>query len=130
MNFQLIVTTVKSDLTENIVKAAKKAGAPGSTILPAHGTGIHEAKSFFGLELDISSDVILFLLEEHLVDTVLETIHQAGNFDKPGTGIAFVIPVVKTLGLQQQIVHFQKILKSHDTSTGISKHHFVQKSEF
>ena len=114
MDFQLIVTTVKSDLTEHVVKAAKKAGASGSTVLPAHGTGIHEAKSFFGLELDISTDVILFLLEEHLVDNVLQAINKKGDFDKPGTGIAFVLPVMKVLGLSTQIPHFQKMLNSHN----------------
>ena len=110
MNFQLIVVTVKTDLTDAIIKVAKEVGASGSTILPAHGTGIREAKSFFGLELDIASDVILFLLEEHLVDVVLDAIQRKGQFDNPGTGIAFVLPVVKAVGLNEQVPHFQKIL--------------------
>ena len=129
MDFQLIVTTVKSDLTEKIIKSAKKVGAPGSTVLPAHGTGIHEAKSFFGLEMDITTDMVLFLLEEHLVDDVLDAISRTGQFEKPGTGIAFVMPVGRVVGLQQQIPHFQRMLKSHDTSTGISSHHMVQNPE-
>lgn len=114
MEFQLVVATVKTDLTEHIIKAAKKAGASGSTVLPAHGTGLHEAKSFFGLELDISSDVVLFLLEEHLVDGVLSAICVEGEFDKPGTGIAFVLPVLKAAGLNQQIAHFQSVLERHN----------------
>ncbi|MBF0380308.1 MAG: P-II family nitrogen regulator [Magnetococcales bacterium] len=127
MEFQLLIVTVKSDLTDKIVKVAKKSGAPGSTILPAHGTGIHEAKSFFGLELDITTDMIIFLLEEHLVDPVLEAVGKAGEFNKPGTGIAFVLPVMKVVGLQAQIPHFQRMLKRHDISSGISKHHMIQK---
>ena len=114
MEFQLIITTVKSELTEQILKAAKKAGAPGSTIVPAHGTGIHEAKSFFGLELDIASDMIFFLTEKHLVDNILEAISKEGKFDEPGTGIAFVMPVTKTVGLQGQIPHFQQLLNHQD----------------
>ncbi|MBF0380498.1 MAG: P-II family nitrogen regulator [Magnetococcales bacterium] len=113
MDFQLLVVTVKSDLTEKVVEAAKKVGAPGSTVLPAHGTGITEAKSFFGLDLDISTDVILLLLVKHLVDDVLQAINEAGEFDKPGTGIAFVVPVDKTIGLQPQIPHFNRMLKRH-----------------
>jgi nitrogen regulatory protein P-II 1 len=128
MDFQLLIATVKSDLTETIIKAAKKAGAPGSTVLPARGTGIHEAKSFFGLELDITTDMVIFLLEEHLVEDVLGAISKAGEFEKPGTGIAFVMPVMKVVGLQAQMPHFQRMLKRHDTSTGISKHHMIPES--
>ena len=72
--------------------------------------------------------MVLFLLEEHLVDDVLEAISNKGGFDKPGTGIAFVMPVMKTIGLQQQMPHFQRMLKRHDTSTGISKHTMIQRS--
>jgi nitrogen regulatory protein P-II 1 len=126
MEFQLLIATVKSDLTEIIVKAAKKVGATGSTVLPAHGTGIHEAKSFLGIELDITTDMVIFLLGEHLVEDVLDAISKAGEFEKPGTGIAFVMPVVKVVGLQAQIPHFQRMLKRHDTSKGLSQHHIVQ----
>ena len=66
--------------------------------------------------------MILFLLEEQLVDDVLEVVYKKGNFDKPGTGIAFVLPVMKVIGLNSQISHFQRMLKRHDTSTGISGH--------
>jgi nitrogen regulatory protein P-II 1 len=114
MEFQLLIATVKSDLTDKIVKAAKQVGAPGSTVMPAHGTGINEAKSFFGLDLDITSDVIMFILEEHLVDDVLEAIGTAGDFGKPGTGVAFVIPVTKTLGLQSQVMHYKKMNSSNN----------------
>lgn len=127
MHFQLIVTLLKSELTPDVIKAAKKAGAPGSTILPAHGTGIHEAKSFFGMELDTSTDAVLFLVEEHLVDDILEAIGAAGRFDEPGTGIAYVQPVLKAIGLQAQIPHFQRVLKRHEVSADGSDHVLIPK---
>ena len=112
MAFQLVVAMVKSELTDRIVQAAKGAGAPGSTVLPAHGTGIHEAKTFFGMDLEIASDVILFLLTAELADKVLQAIRQEGRFDEPGTGIAFVIPVDRVVGLQGQNTPLQHMKKS------------------
>ncbi len=56
----------------------------------------------------------MFLLEEHMVDGVLEAIGKAGDFGKPGTGVAFVVPVTKTLGLQSQVMHFNKMLSSQN----------------
>ena len=93
MKFKLILSTVKADITDHIVDAAKKAGATGATIIPARGTGIHEAKTFFGLSLEAQTDIIMFLVEEHLVSKILNTIKKTGNFHKPGTGIAFVVSI-------------------------------------
>jgi len=108
MQFKIIFASVKTDITDKIVDAAKEAGATGATIVPARGTGIHEAKTFFGLSLEVQTDIILFLLEEHLIQNVLETIGRVGEFDKPGTGIAFVLPVEQVIGLESQIEQFKK----------------------
>ena len=108
MKFKVIIATVKADITDKVVDAAKEAGATGATIIPARGTGIHEAKTFFSLTLEDQSDVIMFLLEEHLVTTILDAIKIAGEFDKPGTGIAFVLPVDHVTGLESQIDRFKK----------------------
>ncbi len=111
MQFKIILASVKTDITDKIVDAAKKSGATGATIIHARGTGIREAKTFFGLSLEAHTDIIMFLLEESLVGKVLETIGTVGQFNKPGTGIAFVLPVDQVIGLESQIESFEKQLK-------------------
>ena len=108
MRFKLILSSVKPDITDDIVDAAKEAGATGATIIPARGTGIKEAKTFFGLSLEARTDIILFLVEEHLVTKILDAIRKAGEFHKPGTGIAFVIPVEHVVGLESQMEKFKQ----------------------
>lgn len=108
MHFKNIIASVKSDITDKVVDAAKAAGATGATIIHARGTGIREAKTFFGLSLEAQTDIIMFLLEESLVAKVLKTIGQVGEFDKPGTGIAFVVPVDQVIGLESQIDTFKQ----------------------
>lgn len=108
MQFKIILASVKTDITNKIVDAAKEAGATGATIIPARGTGIREAKTFFGLSLEAQTDIIMFLLEERLIEKILETIGRVGRFDKPGTGIAFVLPVDQVIGLESQIETFKK----------------------
>ena len=107
MKFKVILAPVKTDKTDPIVDAAKEAGATGATIIPARGTGMHEAKTFFGLTLEDQTDIVMFLVEEHLVKQILEAIKTAGEFDKPGTGIAFVLPVEDVVGLESQIDKFK-----------------------
>jgi nitrogen regulatory protein P-II 1 len=108
MKFKIVFALVKTHKTDPIVDAAKETGATGATIIPARGTGIHEAKTFFGLTLEDQTDIVIFLLEEHLVKPILEAIKTAGEFEKPGTGIAFVLPVEQVLGLESQMEKFKK----------------------
>ncbi len=108
MRFKLILSSVKSDITDTIVDAAKAAGATGATIIPARGTGINEAKSFFGLSLEAQTDIIMLLVEEHRVVEILDVIKEAGEFEKPGTGIGFVLPVEHVVGLESQMEKFKE----------------------
>lgn len=108
MKFKVILASVKTDITDLVVDAAKKAGATGATIIPARGTGMREAKTFFGLSLEAPTDIIMLLLEEHIVRQVLNAISAAGKFDKPGTGIAFVLPVETVVGLESQLERFKQ----------------------
>ena len=94
---------VKPDLTDRVVNSAKQVGATGATIIPASGTGAHEAKSFFGLSLDIRTDVVIFLVDGEMVEPVLSAIKEAGRFSEPGTGIAFVLAVEQTAGFESQL---------------------------
>lgn len=108
MRFKIILAPVKTEKTDRVVDAAKQAGATGATIIPARGTGMHEAKTFFGLTLEDQTDIIMFLVEEHIVQDILDAINAAGEFSKPGTGIAFVVPVEQVIGLESQMERFRE----------------------
>jgi nitrogen regulatory protein P-II 1 len=103
MAYKSIVAMVKPNLTDRVVDSAKAVGAKGATIIPASGTGAHEAKTFFGLSLDVRTDVIILLVEEGMVEPVLSAIQEAGQFSEPGTGIAFVMNVEQTVGFESQV---------------------------
>ena len=103
MAFKCIVAMVKPDLTDQVVSLAKEVGATGATIIPASGTGAREAKTFFGLSLDIRTEVVLFVVNDEMVEPVLSAIKEAGRFREPGTGIAFVLPVEQAVGFESQL---------------------------
>ncbi len=107
MKFKLIMVFSKPNITDQIVDAMKKKGATGATIIPARGTGLHEAKTFFGLSIEDQTDIIVFLVEEHVVENLLEVIKSEGKFDKPNTGIAFVLPIEHIIGLESQMKIFK-----------------------
>ncbi|MDH3265329.1 MAG: P-II family nitrogen regulator [Gammaproteobacteria bacterium] len=104
MHFKLIVAFVEEKKTDDIMDAAREAGATGCTVINnARGEGLEENKTFFGLTLASQRDVVLLLVEEHLSRSILEHIGKVGEFDeKPGTGIAVAIDVEDAVGVVHQ----------------------------
>jgi len=105
MHFKMIIVFVEDTATDDVMKAARQAGATGATVINnARGEGLKKSKTFFGLSLDTQRDVLLFLVEEHLSRHILEEIARVGKFDdKPGTGIAFQLDVEDAVGVSHQI---------------------------
>jgi len=113
MHFKLIICFVEDSKTDDVLDAAREAGATGSTIINnARGEGVQKNKTFFGLSLETQRDVVLFLVEEHLSRHILETIENAGQFDeKPGSGIAIQIDVEDAVGVSHQIQTLQNLVE-------------------
>ena len=113
MRFKLIIALVEDSQTNDVLEAARQAGATGSTVInQARGEGLEKPKTFFGLTLETQRDVVLFLVEEHMSRTILETIANVGQFDKkPGSGIAFQIDVEDAVGVSHQIRQLAKVVE-------------------
>jgi hypothetical protein len=105
MHFKLIIIMAEDERTQDIINAARKAGATGCTVLnQARGEGINPTKTFLGLSIDSQVEVILMLAEEHMSREIMEKAAIAGEFDEtPGTGIACQIDVEDAIGVRHQI---------------------------
>ena len=113
MHFKLLIALVEDTKTEDVMDAARHAGATGATVITeAHGEGLFEAKTFFGLNLETQRDVLLFLVEEHLCRDILETIAEVGDFEtRPGSGIAFQLDVEDAVGVSQQVAKLNAVVE-------------------
>lgn len=105
MHFKLLLVFVEDSKTDEVMKAAREAGATGATIINnARGEGVTKTKTFLGLTLETQRDVVLFIVEEHLSRHILETISEVAGFDEePGRGIAIQIDVEDAVGVTHQI---------------------------
>jgi hypothetical protein len=102
MRFKLIVAMVNPNITNNIIETAKAKGATGDVILSGRGTGIEETK-LFGISVADKTDVILFLVEEHIVKPIMDGFNEECKIEEPGNGIAMVLSIDKVAGLDRQI---------------------------
>jgi nitrogen regulatory protein P-II 1 len=108
MRFKLIVAAVKKDLSEKVIDTAKEAGATGATIIPARGIGAAEKKTFFGLSIEGPTDVVLFVVEEHVSDDILSALTAKCQIQEPGAGIAFSVAIEEVAGIESQMKKFRE----------------------
>jgi len=98
-DFVLIVTIVKKGWGDEVIKASRKAGAQGGTVLFGRGTGIHENKSIFGLMIEPEKEIVLTMAQSTIADSIVDSITNAVNLDEPGTGVGFMVSLEKVFGI-------------------------------
>ncbi|MEX2573826.1 MAG: P-II family nitrogen regulator [Balneolaceae bacterium] len=97
--YKLIVFIVGKGRSREVLRACKKAGAEGGTVLRGTGTGIHNTGSFLGIKFEPEKDVILCLSTDKFVDKLLDRVTAAAGLDEPGRGIAFVLDSPSVTGI-------------------------------
>ncbi|GAA0493526.1 P-II family nitrogen regulator [Salinibacillus aidingensis] len=97
--YDLIVTIVNKGDSDEVVEASKSAGAEGGTIINGRGTGIHEKAKLFNILIEPEKEVVLTLISRDKTQDVLEAIEVEGKLNQPGKGIAFVMEVERTVGI-------------------------------
>ena len=113
MHFKLIITFVEDNKTDDVMDAAREAGATGATVINnARGEGLKQSKTFFGLSLETQRDVLMFLVEEHMSRTIIEKISDVAGFEEnPGSGIAFQVDVEDAVGVTKQIAELSEAVE-------------------
>jgi len=95
----LITCIVNKGNADDVMEAARKAGATGGTVLAARGTGKEEDQKFFGIQLVPEKDMLLILVGSSLTGQVLEAIREVPSLSQPGSGIAFCTDVERFMTL-------------------------------
>lgn len=105
MKMKLIVAIVDDTVTDEIIEAARNAGATGATVITGvRGEGLKVEKTFLGLDLTGQRDLVLFLVVAERARTILETIDEAGGLTESRTkGIALQLDLEDAVGLHSQL---------------------------
>ena len=116
MKFKLIIAFLPDDRLDEVLGAARAAGATGSTVITsARGQGLEPERKFLGLEVTSHRNLALWLVDEGVAADVLARIASVGRFEEErGAGIACQIDVEEAVGLMRQI----KAMKERDHPGG------------
>ncbi len=111
MRFNLIVAFVNPSITEKVIETAKKTGATGDVIIQGKGTGI-EPSQFLGLSIQDKTDIVLFVVEEHHTNKIMNAVSEECDIEDPGNGILITLQIDKVAGLSKQIKKIRENLKT------------------
>ena len=94
--FELIVCIVNAGFSQNVMAAARRAGARGGSILRGRGSADPEAEEFFNISIQPDKEIILILSSSDTKDAILKAIYQDSGLTTAANGIAFSLPVERT----------------------------------
>lgn len=92
---EMIAVIVNSGFADDVMMAARKAGAHGGTVLNARGTGKQEDVKFFGISIVPEKEILLIVSEKDKSKAILDAIKALDCFSTPGSGICFSTDVDK-----------------------------------
>jgi len=98
--YEMIFCIINAGFSETVMDAAREAGARGGTVIRARGTAGKEAEEIFRITVHPDKEVIMILVTKDIKDAVLEAIYKSAGMSTAGQGIAFSLPVNRTVGLQ------------------------------
>lgn len=99
LEFNAVVAIIPADKKEIAVEAAKNAGASGVTIIDAEGMGLSKFDNLFRVNHEASDAALIFLLPNHMVDTIIDSIINRLHITTNGDGIVFSFPINQLNGI-------------------------------
>lgn len=98
--FEMIQVICEDGYADDIMAAARKAGAGGGTIINARGTASPEDASFFGYKLVPEKEMVIIVTPSDNARNIVDAIRTLDCLKQKGKGIVFSLPVssFETLG--------------------------------
>lgn len=90
---ELITVIVNRGYADDVMSAARKAGARGGTIVHARGTGKIDDEKFFGITIVPEKEQVLILAERAGAAAIRKAIAALPCLSQPGMGIMYSSPV-------------------------------------
>ena len=99
-NYELIVAIVNHGFEEEVMSAARAAGARGGTVFNARGTAnADDEVKFLGISLHPHKEIVFILAQSDTKKDIMTAIKDRAGLPTPGSGILFTLPVESVMGI-------------------------------
>ena len=87
--YELLSVIVNSGSADQVMDAARRAGASGGTVIHARGTARPDDATFFGITIVPEKELVMILCPADKSERIMESIRAEFKDAEPGSGIAF-----------------------------------------
>jgi hypothetical protein len=98
--YELVFCIINAGFADTVMFAARKAGASGGTVLKGRGVAGRDAQEKYKITIQPEKEVVMLLVPKEIKDDVLRYIYDFAGLNTESQGIAFSLPVEKTVGLK------------------------------
>ena len=98
--YELLVCIINRGYSEDVMNAARDAGAMGGTIVGAKGTLPKESERFFGMSIASEKEIILILAAACQKKPIMQSIMTKAGIQSPAHTVLFSMPVESVAGLK------------------------------
>jgi len=99
IKFDVIFTIVNQGYTDNLMTAAREAGATGGTVINGRGLTTEGAVKFFGVSVQPEREIVMILTDREKKMPIMQAISQGYGINSEAAGIVFSLPVDEVIGL-------------------------------
>ena len=89
----MITVIVNKGYADDVMAAARSAGAGGGTVVSARGTARETDARFFGMHIVPEKEMLIMVVKNEVKAAVIEAIGKLKCLKEPGMGIAYSSPV-------------------------------------
>ena len=98
MKYALIAAVVNQGYSENVMEAARGAGAGGGTVIPGRRTGSEEAIQFWGMSIQEEKEMILIITEQENKLKIMQAISAKCGLHSEADGLVLSLPIDTVIG--------------------------------
>jgi nitrogen regulatory protein PII len=95
----LIIAIINHGYSDELMTAAREAGATGGTVMSARGLAHEGPVKFFGVSVQDEKEIVIILTSREKKVTIMQAISQVHGIASKAEGIIFSLPVDNVLGL-------------------------------
>jgi len=96
---EVIVVITNRGYVDNVMEAARGAGAGGGTVVHARGTGLEHAEKFFGATIGAEKEMIFIVTKTENRNKIMQAIKEEAGINTDAQSILFSLPVNEVAGL-------------------------------